>query len=120
VSRPKERKNMKTTSLIGLSVLTALTFTAAAFGQLKGGEKLTGVRPIINSTGRTAAMSCPSETRSVTDTSARGAFKNVTVYTAHLCSSCENKEVAKGAGKLATRKVEHSCKMATVCCNVKN
>ena len=107
---------MKTTSLIALSVLTALSFTAPIFGQVKGGEKLAGVRPVINTTAPVAAMSCPTETRSVTDTSARGAFKNVTVYTAHLCSSCENKEVAKGAGKLATRKVEHSCKMATVCC----
>jgi hypothetical protein len=116
VSRPKERKNMKTTSLIALSVLTALSFTAPVFGQTKGGEKLAGVRPVINATAPAGAMSCPTETRFVTDISARGAFKNVTFYNAHLCSSCENKEVAKGAGKLATRKVAHSCKTATVCC----
>jgi hypothetical protein len=107
---------MKTTSLIALSVLTALSFTAPIFGQVKGGEKLAGVRPIINTVAPAAAMSCPTETRSITDTSARGAFKSVTVYTAHLCSSCKNKEVANGAGKSATHKVEHSCNMATVCC----
>lgn len=107
---------MKTASLIALSVLTALTFTAPIFGQVKGGEKLTGVRTAINTAAPAASMSCPTEARSVVDTSARGAFKSVTVYTAHLCASCENKEVAQGAGKLATRTVEHSCKMASACC----
>jgi hypothetical protein len=113
----KKEKNMKTTSLIGLSVLTALSFTATVFGQVKGGERLAGVRPIINTTAPAAAMSCQTETRSITDTSARGAFKKVTVYTAHLCPSCKNKEVVQGVGRLATRKVEHSCRTATVCCN---
>src|SRR5436190_12291290 len=118
---PNERENMKTTSsLIALSVLTALSFTAPVFGQLKGGEKLAGVRPIVNTTAPVAAMSCPTETRSVTDDSARGAFKKVNIYQAHVCSSCERKEVVTGAGKLATRKVEHSCKMTTVCCNEKS
>jgi hypothetical protein len=116
VSRQKRKKEYKTTSLIALSVLTALSFAAPVFGQVKGGEKLAGVRPVINTTAPASPMTCPAEIRSVTDTSARGAFKTVTVYTAHLCSSCENKEVAKGAGKMATRNVEHSCKMATVCC----
>jgi hypothetical protein len=118
---PNERENMKTTiSLIALSVLTALSFSAPVFGQVKGGEKLVGVRPIVNTTAPAAAMSCPSEMRFGTDESVRGAFKKVTVYNAHLCPSCKNKEVVTGAGKLATRKVEHSCKMATVCCNVKS
>ena len=112
---------MKTTSsLIALSVLTAMTLTAPVFAQSKGGEKLAGRRPIVNTTASAATMSCATETRSVRDVSARGAFKKVTIYTAHLCASCSNKETTKGVGKLAIHNVDHSCKTATVCCNVKN
>ena len=120
MSRSKKEKIMKTTSLIALSVLTTLSFTAPIFGQVKGGEKLAGVRPVINTTVPSSAMSCPTETRSVSAPSARGSFKKVSVYTAHLCPSCKNTEVTSGAGKLATRVVKHSCQAATVCCNVKN
>jgi hypothetical protein len=114
----KRKKDMKTTtSLIALSVLTALSFTAPVFGQAKGGEKLVGVRtPVVTTTAAGAAMSCPTETRLATDKAARGAFKKETIYTAHLCPSCGRKEVTTGAGKLATRRVEHFCKTATVCC----
>ena len=109
-----------TTSLMALSVLAALSFTAPVFGQVKGGEKLAGVRPPVNiSTAPVGVMKCPTEMRTATDKSSRGAFKNVTVYAAHLCPTCETKEITKGAGKLGTRKVEHGCKTATVCCNVK-
>lgn len=113
---------MKTSArLIALSVLAALGLSTAVLAQIKGGEKLAGARiPVATTTAPVARMNCLSETRSVTDPSARGAFKKITLYTAHLCASCQNKEVTIGAGKLATRKVEHSCKTATVCCNVKN
>lgn len=119
---PNERKNMKaTTSLIALSVLTTLSLSAPVFGQVKGGEKLAGVRAPVATTAPAAVMTCPTETRTVVDRAGgRGAFKKVSVYTAHLCPSCKNTEVTSGAGKLATRTVEHSCKTAAVCCNVKN
>ena len=110
-----------TTSLIALSVLTALSFTAPVFGQIKGGEKLAGVRPIVNTTAPAVPMSCPTEFRTFVDhAGGRGAFKKVTGYTAHLCPSCKNTEVTSGVGKWATRTVEHSCKTVTVCCNTKN
>ena len=119
---PNERLNMKaTTSLIALSVLTALSFSAPVFGQVKGGEKLAGVRTPVATTAPATLMRCPTETRTVVDhTGGRGAFKKVSVYTAHLCPSCKNTEVASGAGKLAKRAVEHTCETAAVCCNVKN
>lgn len=118
---PKERKDMKTTSVIALSVLAAVSFATPMFGQVKGGEKLAGVRAPVSTTAPAATMKCPTETRTVVDhAGGRGAFKKVSVYTAHLCPSCKNSEAKSGAGKLATRTVEHSCKTATVCCNVKN
>jgi hypothetical protein len=110
-----------TTSLIALSVLTALSFTAPVFGQAKGGEKLVGVRAPVNITAPAVAMKCPSEFRTVVDhAGGRGAFKKVTGYNAHLCPSCKNTEVTSGVGKWATRTVEHSCKTVTVCCNTRN
>ncbi|MGZ8920638.1 MAG: hypothetical protein ACXW3L_06625 [Limisphaerales bacterium] len=113
-----------TTSLIVLSAFATLTFSVPVFGQVKGGEKLAGVRgpaPTRAPISAMAAMKCPTETRTVVDPAGgRGAFKKVSVYTAHLCPSCKNAEVTRGAGKWATRTVEHSCQTATVCCNVKN
>ena len=113
---------MKTTiSLVALSVLTTLAFTSPVLAQVKGGEKLAGARtPVSAVTTSVAPMNCATEVRAVKDQSARGAFKQIAVYTAHLCPSCQNREVATGAGKAATRKVEHSCKTASVCCNVKS
>ena len=108
------------TSLMALSVLTALSISAPVFGQVKGGEKLAGVRAPVSSTAPAAIMKCATETRTAVDHSARGAFKKVSVYTAHLCPSCKNAEVTTGAGKLAIRTVEHTCKTAAVCCAVKN
>jgi hypothetical protein len=110
-----------TTSLIALSVLTALSFSAPVFGQVKGGEKLAGLRAPVTTTAAATSMNCPTETRTAVDhAGGRGAFKKVSVYTAHLCPSCKNAEVTRGAGKLATRTVKHTCETATVCCNVKN
>ena len=110
-----------TTSLIALSVFAALSFNTAVFGQIKGGEKLAGVRAPVTTAVPAAQMNCPTETRSVVDrSSARGAFQKVSLYTAHMCPSCKNTEVRKGVGKMATHAVKHSCKTATLCCNVKN
>ena len=108
------------TPLIALSVLTTLTFATPAFGQLKGGEKLAGLGAPISETSPAARMTCPTETRTKVDhAGGRGAFKKVSVHTAHLCPTCETKEVTKGVGKLAVRKIKHSCETVTVCCNVK-
>lgn len=110
-----------TTSLIALSVLTVLSFSSSSFAQAKGGEKLAGVRAPVATIAPVTVMKCPTETRNVVDhAGGRGAFKKVSVYTAHLCPSCKNTEVTSGAGKLATRTVKHTCETATVCCDVKN
>lgn len=120
--KEEERKTMKIlTTLTAASVFAALSFVTPAFAQLKGAEKLAWVKP----TARTEAaaphkMMCKTETRTSVDRSARGANKPVTVYTALVCPSCETKEVSKGAGKLATHKVEHTCKTAMACCETKS
>ena len=115
----KKEQNMRlATPLIALSVLT-IAFATPAFGQLKGGEKLAGVRASTSATPP-SKMTCPTETRKAVDhAGGRGAFKKVSVHTAHLCPTCKTKEVTKGVVKLAVRKVEHSCQTMTVCCNVK-
>jgi hypothetical protein len=107
--------------LIVVTAIGAFTFAAPLLADLKGGERLNAMntpKARIEATG--AKMNCPVETRSTVDKSARGAFKSVSVYTAHLCPSCETKETTKGAGKLATRELEHSCKQAISCCNTKS
>lgn len=106
------------TPIIATSILAALTFGGPVFAQMKGAEKLAGIgKPAARTeVVATSKMSCPTQTRTVVDRSARGAHKPVTVYTAHGCPTCETKEVTKGAGKLATRTVAHACASATVCC----
>lgn len=106
------------TTLTAASVLAALSFGTPAFAQLKGAEKLAGVtKPAARAEAAAPhKMQCKTETRTSIDRSARGATKPVTVYTAHVCPSCETKEVTKGAGKLAARNLEHTCKTAMACC----
>ena len=118
---PNERENMKANaSLIVLSVIAALSFSAPAFGQGKGGERLAGIRAPIAKTAPAEVMKCPTGTRTAVDHAGRhGSSKKVSVYTAHLCPSCKNTEVTSGAGKLAVRTVKHSCETAAVCCNSK-
>lgn len=103
---------MKLTSLIAISALIA----TASFASEKGGEKLAARKIISAESAAPSAMTCKTETRTAIDTSARGAFKSASVHTVHACPTCETKEVTQGAGKLATRKVVHTCAQANVCC----
>lgn len=110
------------TTLTAASVFAALSFGTPAFAQLKGAEKLVGVKKPTERVEAAAPhkMPCKTETRTSVDRSARGANKPVTVYTAHACPACETKEVSKGVGKQATHKVEHTCKTALACCETKS
>ena len=110
------------TSLIAVSVAGAFTFAPALFADLKGGERLNSLNSIARVEAGTPAkaMNCKTEKRTAVDASARGAFKTTSVYSAHLCNRCESKEVARGAGKLAVRKIEHSCAEAARCCSPKS
>ena len=113
---------MKTLNSV-FAVFVALTFATPLFADIKGGERLNTMnapKARVEAASTVAKMSCPVETRTSVDKSARGAFKPVSVYTAHLCNSCETKEVTKGAGKLAVRTTEHACKQAATCCNTKS
>jgi hypothetical protein len=115
---------MKTiTPLIASAILLALASTSPAFAQTKGAERLNSLNPPqaakVAQTPASHAMKCKTETRIATDRAARGGVKS-TVYTAHVCPSCKTTEVVKGVGKLATRKLEHTCDTATVCCNPKS
>lgn len=114
--------HMKTiTPVIVSAVLLAFASSSPAFAQAKGGERLNSLNaskvttqaPVLHQ------MKCKTETRIATDRAARGGVKS-TVYTAHVCPSCKTTEIVKGVGKLATRKFEHTCDTATVCCSPKS
>lgn len=113
----KDHKMKLIASLFSLSILVAAT----AFAGEKGAENLAARNGAAAEPGAVSGheMKCKTELRTAVDSSARGAFKSASVYTAHACPTCETKEVSKGVGKQATRTLAHACSSASVCCGAK-
>jgi hypothetical protein len=113
------------TTLFPISILTAfaLTFSSPALGDQKGAQLLAanGASQVRSETGAAAkaAMTCPVVSKSAADLTARGGQRPLAMVNIASCDSCQTKQTSTGVGKLATHKMEHSCKQATSCCSGK-
>jgi hypothetical protein len=113
---------MKIIQALSFATLAAL-LTMTALGDGGGSVANSKAFPKSAPAGGIAkpGMSCKMTTRSAVDsTGARGSGTRAVVYTAHSCPDCSTKEVVKGSGKLATRKLVHNCTSPTLCCEAKN
>lgn len=113
-------------SLLGLSAVVALAFTASAFDQLKGGQLQIGqtpaqVRLSTVTPAAPAAMACPKckDVRGTRSTPlGKGAFVKTESYTMHLCDGCKTTTSVVGMGKAARTEYKHTCSVGAdaSCC----
>ena len=104
--------------LLSVSAIVALSFTASAYDQLKGGQVQIGQSPaaVRLSTGVSAApaaaMACP-QCKDVRGTSStplgRGAYVKTDSYTQHLCPTCKTTISTTSMGKTQLTHKTHTC-----------
>jgi phage FluMu protein Com len=102
--------------LLSVSAIVALSFTASAFDQLKGGQVQIGQTPaavrLSTDIPAAPAMACP-QCKDVRGTSStpigRGAYVKTASYTQHLCPTCKTTTTTTSMGKTQLTHKTHTC-----------